>query len=138
MKLAPIDSGQIEAGSQFTLGVTLMFGQAEALYFQDDQLVSSGQLQVNMPYCRMTTGDPATPRVVEPATFTVRSVGYDDRSSASGVPTPKLTRIELSANPRQPYTLACQWPQGAPTTDFLTTQEILGTIGAHFKLALQH
>jgi len=137
MKLAHIDSGQVEAGSKFTLRVPLMFGQQSALYFQDAKLLAAGELNPNMPYCRLTQGSPASPRVIEPATFAVRSVDYDDTASVSTGQGPGVTRIQLAANAQQPYSLACQWPQGGPSKDFPTTQEIEGAIGAHFTMALQ-
>lgn len=137
MKLASMDSNQVEAGSTLTLLVPLMFGQEGALFFQDAQLLSAAELSPTLPYCRMTPGSAATPLTVQPGPFPVRSVDYDDRAGATGGQTPSVTRIQLAANPQQPYDLACQWPQGGPSTAFLTPQEIQGAIGAHFKMALQ-
>ncbi|MET0167840.1 MAG: hypothetical protein ABW318_22965 [Vicinamibacterales bacterium] len=129
---------QIEAGSRFTLRVPLMFSAGTtALYFQDNQLVSPAGIARQLPYCKLTPASGATPQVIEPVTFAVLSVDYDEKQIASTGQLANVTRIELAANPTQPYTLSCQWPPGAPSRSFLTSEEIQGAIGAHFSMALQ-
>jgi hypothetical protein len=129
---------QIEAGSRFTLGVPLIISpEANALYFQDSRLVSGAEIARNFPYCRLTPTSAAAPRMIEPATFTVRSVEYDENKIGSTGKAVSVTRIELVANPTQPgYTLSCQWPEGGPSRSFLTSEQVQGAIGAHFSLAL--
>lgn len=135
--VAPPPPAQVEAGSTFTLKVPLTIPQeGDALYFQDNRLVEVGALARDMPYCALAPASPASPRRLEPRTFAVRSVEYDDRSGVSGQ-TSDVTRIALAANATQPYTMSCQWPPGAPAQSFLTSEEIIGAIAAYFTMNLQ-
>jgi hypothetical protein len=135
--VAPPPPAQIEAGSTFTLKIPLIFGPgSDALYFQDSQLVSPTGIGPNLPYCNLTPGR-GSPGRIDPRTFAVQSVEYDDAESGSTAPLQNVTRIHLAANPTQPYTLSCQWPPGAPSRSFLTTEEIEGAIGGQFSMALQ-
>lgn len=135
--VAPPPPAQIEAGSTFILKVPLAFPPGdEALYFQDSQLVGVGELARDLPYCALSPASPSSPRRLEPRPLAVRSVVYDDRRSATGE-TADITRIALAANATQSYTMSCQWPPGAPSQSFLTSEEIEGAIGAHFAMALK-
>jgi hypothetical protein len=136
--VAPPPPTQIEVGSTFALKVPLTFSQgSDALYFQDSQLVSPGAITRDLPYCTLAPANPSSPRRLEPGTFAVRSVDYDDNRSAPAGQMVTATRIQLVANPTQPYTLSCQWPPGGPSQSFLTSEQIEGAIGAHFSMALQ-
>lgn len=136
--VAPPPPAQVEAGSTFTLKFPLTIPQESgALYFQDNAIVDLGGLSRNMPYCALSPAGPTSPRNLEPRAFTVRSVEYDDRRAAAPGQTSDVTRLTLAANPSQPYTMNCQWPPGAPSQSFLTSDEIEGAIGGQFATALQ-
>jgi len=136
--VAPPPPAQVEAGSTFTLKVPLTIPQdADAIYFQDSQVVDLGGLARNMPFCALSPASASSPRFLEPRTFAVRSVEYDDRRSTASGQTADVTRIALAANATQPYTMTCQWPPGGPSQSFLTSEEIEGAIGAQFSMALQ-
>lgn len=136
--VAPPPPVQIEAGSTFTLRVPLTFSDsADALYFQDSQQVSASAIDRNLPYCALTPAQPASPRVITPRTFAVVSVDYDDKANPATGQVANVTRIALAANPTQPYTMRCQWPQGGPSQSFLTSEQIEGAIGGQFSMALQ-
>ena len=136
--VAPPPPSQIEAGSTFTLKVPLVFSPgSDALYFQDSQLVNATGMSRNLPYCKLMPGSASSPRRIEPGTFAVRSVYYDDSRSATTGQVVNVTRIELAAIATQPYTISCQFPQGAPAQSFLTSEEIEGAIGGQFSMALQ-
>ena len=136
--VAPPPPTQIEAGSTFTLKVPLLFPEgADVLYFQDSQLVSPAAMARDFPYCKLAPASASSPRRLEPGTFAVRSVEYDDDRSAPTGYMVTATRIALAANATQPYTMTCQWPPGAPSQSFLTSEEIEGAIGGQFSMALQ-
>ena len=136
--VAPPPPAQVEAGSTFTLKVPLTIPQdADAIYFQDSQVVDLGGLARDMPFCALSPASASSPRFLEPRTFAVRSVEYDDRRSTASGQTADVTRIALAANATQPYTMTCQWPPGGPSQSFLTSEEIEGAIGAQFSMALQ-
>lgn len=136
-KPAPAEPQQIEAGSTLTLQAPLAFGPDAALYFQGNQLVGAGELARDLPYCRLSPASAAVPRVLEPATFGVMRVNYDTREVGSSGQVIAVTRIAIASDAAQPYTLSCQWPEGGPSRSFLTTDEIVGAIGAHFSMTLQ-
>ena len=136
--VAPPPPAQVEAGSTLTLKVPLTFPPgSEALYFQDSQLVSVSGLARDLPYCTLAPASSSSPRRLEPGRFAVRSVEYDDSRGAASGQMINATRIALAANATQPYTLTCQWPPGAPSQSFLTSDEIEGAIGGQFAMALQ-
>ena len=136
--VAPPAPTQIEAGSTFNLLVPLAFPEgSDALYFQDSQLVSPAGILHDFPYCKLTERSAAAPRLIQPGIFAVVSVEYDDREKGPNGQPQNVTRIVLAANPTQPYSLSCQWPQGGPSRSLLTSEQIQGTIGAHFGMALQ-
>jgi hypothetical protein len=136
--VAPPPPAQVEAGSTFTLTAPLTIPpDANTLYFQDNQIVELVSLARDMPYCALSPASPASPRRLEPRAFAVRSVEYDDRRSNVSGQTSDVTRIALAANATQPYTMNCQWPPGAPSQSFLTSEEIIGAIAAYFTMNLQ-
>jgi hypothetical protein len=136
--VAPPPPAQVEVGSTFTLTAPLAIPpDAGALYFQDNQIVELVSLARDMPYCALSPASPASPRRLEPRTFAVRSVEYDDRRSNVSGATSDVTRIALAANATQPYTMNCQWPPGAPSQSFLTSEEIIGAIAAYFTMDLR-
>ena len=136
--ITPAESLQLATGSKLILRVPLTFPPgAAALHFQRNELVSLAGISRDLPYCRLAPASPAASRVIEPTTFTVGSVAYDDREIGSTGKTVDVTRIELVADPKQPrYNLSCQWPEGAPSRSFLTSAQIQGAIGAFFSGAL--
>jgi hypothetical protein len=135
--VAPPPPLQIENGSTLTLSAPLTFSPgAKALYFQDNQLVSAGAIARDFPYCGLAPTSGAVPAVINPAAFTVQNVEYDDKGIGSAGNVRNVTRILLVAYATQPYTLSCQWPDGGPSRDFLTSEEIQGAIGSHFSMAL--
>jgi hypothetical protein len=136
--VAPPPPAQVEAGSVFTLTAPLTIPpDAEAIYFQDNQIVELVSLARDMPYCALSPASPDAPRRLEPRAFVVRSVEYDDRRSGVSGQTSDVTRIALAANATEPYTMNCQWPPGAPSQSFLTSEEIIGAIAAYFTMNLQ-
>jgi hypothetical protein len=64
-------------------------------------------------------------------------VDYDDKEIGSTGNAMNTTRILLVANPTQAFTLSCRWPEGGPSREFLTSEEIQGAIGSHFAMALE-
>ena len=136
--VAPPPPAQVEAGSTFTLKQTLTIpADSDALYFQDNAIVDLGGLSRNMPYCALAPASPVSPRTLEPRSFAVQSVEYDDRRAGAAGQTADVTRIALAANATQPYTMTCQWPPGAPSQSFLSSEEIEGAIASHFAMNLQ-
>ena len=136
--VAPPPPAQVEAGSTFTLTAPVTIPpDAGALYFQDNQIVELVSLARDMPYCALSPASPASPRRLEPRTFAVRSVEYEDRRSNVTGQASDVTRIALAAEAGQPFTMSCQWPPGAPSQSFLTSDEIEGAIGGQFATALQ-
>lgn len=136
--VAPPPPAQVEAGSTFVLkGPLTIPADSDALYFQDNALVDLVGLSRNMPYCALSPASPTSPRTLEPRTFAVRSVEYDDRRAGAAGQTADVTRITLAGGAGQPYTMTCQWPPGAPAQSFLTSEEIEGAIASHFALNLQ-
>jgi hypothetical protein len=135
--VTPAESLQLYTGSRLSLRAPLFFPPGTAaLYFQRHELVSLAALSRDLPYCRLAPASAAT-RVIEPATFTVGKVDYDDKAVGSAGKTVNVTRVQLLAAPNQPRgTLSCQWPEGGPAESFLTSAQIQGAIGAHFWMAL--
>ncbi|HTO46324.1 MAG TPA: hypothetical protein VML91_01680 [Burkholderiales bacterium] len=124
---------QVETGSRLTLSTPLSFppGRSELL-FQNEQVVPSGKLSRDMPYCKLTpeSGNPGT---IAPGSFTVGAVNYDEREIGTTSGMVSVTRIALATDPNRPgYTLQCGWPQGAPMRGFLTTEQIYNAIGGKY------
>ncbi len=134
----PAQPLQVDAGSRLTLGKPLVFpAGVTTLYLQDNQLVSRAQITQTLPICRLTRASGAESRTIEPTTFTVGSVYYDDREIGSAGQAINVAHLELAADPPQPtLTLSCLWPEGGPSRDFPTSAEIQGAIGAYFSIAL--
>lgn len=134
----PGEPPQVEAGSTFTLRVPLAFSEGtDALYFQDSQLVSQGAISRDLPYCRLTPTSATSPRIIQPTTFAVRSVFYDDRQTSETGKVINVTHLDLVSYGAQSYAMSCQFAQGGPSRNFLTSEQILGAIGAQFSMALQ-
>ena len=132
---------QIEAGSRFTLRVPLMFSQGT-----EHPLLPGQSARESPPESRVNFHTASSRRRERgcAAGHRARHLRGAERrlrrkaecfNQASWL---NVTRIELAANPTQPYTLSCQWPPGRPRRErFLTSEEIQGAIGAHFSMALQ-
>jgi len=133
----PADPLRIESGAKLTLRVPLAFpAGANALYLQNNQLVSAAGVVPELPYCRLTPTSAAAPRVLEPGTVTIGSVDYDEKELGPSGTAAMVTRIAL-VDPRQSrYAMSCQWPEGGPARAFLTAPQIQGAIGAFFSMAL--
>ena len=92
--VAPPPPAQVEAGSTFTLTAPVTIPpDAGALYFQDNQIVELVSLARDMPYCALSPASPASPGRLEPRTFAVRSVEYEDRRSNVTGQASDVTRI---------------------------------------------
>ncbi len=134
----PAEPPQIEAGSTLTLRVPLAFPEGtDGLYFQDSQLVSRAAITRDLPYCRLAPIGVTSPRIIQPTIFAVRSVYYDDRQTSATGRVINVTHLDLVAYGIQSYAMSCQFAQGGPSQNFLTSEQILGAIGAHFSMALQ-
>ena len=133
----PGEPPQIEAGSTFTLNVPLALAEGDAVYFQDSQIVSRSAISRDLPYCRLAPKSATEPQIVQPATFTVRGIYYDDRQTSATGKVINVTHLDLVAHGTQFYTMSCQFAQGGPSEKFLTSEQILGAIGAQFSMNLQ-
>jgi len=133
---APDTPTQIVVGSRLTLRVALELPASGApLFFQGNAIATQSELARNAPYCRLAGATASAPRALQPTTFTVRDIDYDDRSSAAGPKAVSVTHYMLASDPKRPwYVLSCQWPEGAPTLAFVTTDEVQATISAFFAL----
>ncbi len=131
----PAQPLQIETGSRLTLSMPLVFpAGVTTLYLQDNQRVSFAQITRAFPYCRLTRTSAATSQTIQPATFTVESVDYDDREIGTTGQPLNVTHLRLVADSN--YTLSCLWPEGGPSRNFLTSMEIQGAVGAYFSMVL--
>lgn len=136
-KHASAEPAEIEPGSRFTLSAPLRSSAGgTALYFQDNQLVSPEGIAQSYPYCKLVSNTAASIKTIEPATFVVQNVEYDDNEIGRSGSAVSVTRLLLASSPTQSYLLSCQWPDGGGQ-GFLTSEEIQGAIGAYFTLALQ-
>ena len=134
---APAPPQQVESGSRFVLRTPLNFpaGNAELL-FQNQQLVDAGKLAPSMPYCRLKPAQGAA-GVMQPGTYTVSGVQYDEKEIGATSAMAGVTRIALGPESRQStYALSCGWLTGAPSPAFVTTQQIYNAIGGHFSMDL--
>ena len=133
----PGEPPQIEVGSTFTLNTPLAFAEGNAIYFQDSQIVSRSAISRDLPYCRLAPKTATEPQTIQATTFTVRSVYYDDREVSATGKVINVTHLDLVAYGMQSYTMSCQFAQGGPSERFLTSEQILGAIGAQFSMNLQ-
>jgi hypothetical protein len=134
---APAPPQQVESGSRFVLRAPLFFppGNPELL-FQNLQVVDAGKLSPAMPYCRLKPVG-AGAGTIQPGTYTVGSMAYDEREIGSTSAMLSVTRIALGPDARQStYALSCGWPEGAPSRAFVTTQQIYNAIGGYFSMDL--
>ena len=135
--VAPTPPQQVESGSRFVLRTPLNFptGNAELL-FQNQQLVGAGKLSPSMPYCRLRPAQGAA-GVMQPGTYTVSGVQYDEKEVGATSAMASVTRIALGPDSRQStYALSCGWPAGGPAPAFVTTQQIYNAIGGQFSMDL--
>ncbi|HSD54798.1 MAG TPA: hypothetical protein VLC47_11570 [Burkholderiales bacterium] len=133
----PAPPQQVESGSHFVLRapLTLPVGNAELL-FQNQQLVGAAKLSRDMPYCRLKPAKGVT-GVIQPGTYTVSAVDYDEKEIGLTSAMLNVTRIALGPDSKQStYALSCGWPEGAPSRAFVTTQQIYNAIGGHFSMDL--
>lgn len=131
--VVPAPPQQVVTGSRFNLLKPLSFpaGSSELL-FQNEQLVAAGKVARTRPYCRLTPRTGA-PRTLQPATFTVGAVDYDEKESGSTLAMVGVIRIALAAGTSPPvYTMSCGWPEGAQSAGFVTAQQIYNAIGGQF------
>jgi hypothetical protein len=138
--VAPVAPDDILTGSRLTLRVPLTLPVNGApLLFQSNAVLTRPQLARNAPYCRFASAGPGAPRAVMPTTFTVRQIEYDEREVGNTSSEGSVTRYMLASNPKEPgYILSCQWPAGAPSLAFVTTDEVQATVGAFFMLDAAH
>lgn len=135
--VAPVPPQQVESGSRFVLRTQLNFPTANSeLLFQNQQLLGAGKLVPNMPYCRLTPAQGAA-GVMQPGTYTVSSVQYDEKEFGATSAMASVTRIALGPNARQStYALSCGWLTGGPSPAFVTTEQIYNAIGGQFSMDL--
>jgi hypothetical protein len=134
--VAPVAPDDILTGSRLTLRVPLTLpANGAPLLFQSNAVVTRPQLARNAPYCRFDSAGPGAPRAVKPTTFTVRQIEYDEREVGNTSSEGSVTRYMLASNPKEPgYILSCQWPAGAPSLAFTTTDEVQATVSTFFML----
>lgn len=134
--VAPDAPTQIMMGSRLTLRVPLELpANGAPLLFQGNAIATPAQLAGNAPFCALAGASANAPRALKPTIFTVRNIDYDDRSSRKGPKAVSVTHYTLVADAKQPgYVLSCQWPEGGPALDFVTTDEVQATISAFFML----
>ena len=135
--VAPAPPQQVETGSRFVLRAPLTFpsGNAELL-FQNQQLVAAAKLAPNMPYCRLKPAQGGA-GAMQPGTYTVSSVQYDEKEIGATSAMVVVTRIALGPDARQStYALSCGWLAGGPSPTFVTTQQIYNAIGGQFSMDL--
>ena len=87
-KITPLPPGPQTVTSGSTLQVVETFvipnGQAR-VYFQDAQIVSANDLHRNYPYCQFELPSPVTTaRTIEPQTYTIGNVEYDEQNEVAG------------------------------------------------------
>jgi hypothetical protein len=134
--VAPVAPADILTGSRLTLRVPLTLpANGQPLLFQGNAIVTRSKLARSAPYCRFIAAEPGAPRAVKPVTFTVRQIEYDEREVGNTSAEGSVTRYMLASNPKEAgYVLSCQWPAGAPSLDFTTTDEVQATVSAFFML----
>ena len=129
---APVVVTEIVQGSRIALRVPLdLPGGRTPLLLQNNAIVAPSQL-VGVPYCRFAGASPQSPRAVKPTTFTVRDIDYDERQAVDRK-LANVTHYRLATATKTPgYVLSCQWPDGAPSGDFVTAGDVQTAIGAFF------
>ena len=133
----PAPPQQVESGSRFVLRTPLSFPAASGeVLLQNQRVAAGGKPAPNMPYCRLRPAK-GGPGVMPPGTYTVSSVGYDEKEVGSTSAMVSVTRIALGAGTGQPaYALSCGWPDGSQSPAFVTTQQIYDAIGGQFSMDL--
>jgi hypothetical protein len=127
----------VSSGSTLILNkpIVIPAGSA-AVHFQDTQLVAPAAIRPNYAYCKFALADPtSTVRTVEPQSFTVASVDYDERSAGSVGDAVSSTRLNLqSGQQTNAYRMTCMLPTAAASGRFVTVSEIDGALGSYFTL----
>lgn len=130
----------IVIGAKLTLRVPLEFPAGGApLMFQRNAIVNPATLANDAPFCRFASAGSGVPRALKPATFTVRGIDYDERRSASGPRPVGVTHYRLASEAKHPgYVLSCQFPEGAPPSAFVTSDDVMTAISAFFMIDTVH
>jgi hypothetical protein len=127
----------VPSGSTLTLNESIVIPAGSAVvYFQDTQLVAPAAISPDYAYCKFELNDLAsTARNVEPQSFTVASVYYNERSAGSVGDDVSSTRMNLqSGQQTTAYWMTCMLPAAAASARFLTVSEINGALGSFFTL----
>jgi hypothetical protein len=127
----------VPSGSTLTLNQTIVIPPASAaVHFQDTQLIAIAAIRPNYAYCKFELNDPTnTARNVEPQSFTVASVDYDERSVGSVGETVSSTRMNLQSwQQTTAYRMTCMLPAAVASGRFVTVSEINGALGSFFTL----
>ena len=137
---APEVPTAIVIGSKLTLRVPLQLPAGGApLMFQRNAIVNPATLANDAPFCRFTPAGSGAPRALKPATFTVRGIDYDERRSASGPRPVGVTHYRLAPEAKHPgYVLSCQYPEGAPPSAFVTSDDVMTAVSAFFAIDSVH
>jgi len=127
----------VSSGSTLTLNKTIVIpAGSTAVHFQDTQLVALAAIRPDYAYCKFEFNDPtSTARNVEPQSFTVTSVDYDERSVGSVGDDVSSTRMNLqSERQAAAYRMTCMLPATVASARFVTVSEINGALGGFFTL----
>lgn len=137
-RITPVDPPQdVSSGSTLILNKTIVIPAGSAgVHFQDTQLVAPAAIRPNYAYCKFELNDPtSTARNVEPQSFTVASVDYDERSVGSVGDVVSATRMNLqSGGQTTAYRMTCMLPASVDPARFVTVSEINGALGSYFTL----
>jgi hypothetical protein len=127
----------VSSGSTLTLNTNIVIpAGSAAVHFQDTQLVAIAAIRPNYAYCKFELNDPtSTARNVEPQSFTVASVDYDERSVGSVGEDVSSTRMNLQSRKQaKAYRMTCMHPASVASARFVTVSEINGALGNYFTL----
>ena len=127
----------VPSGSTLTLNETIVIpAGSAAVHFQDTQLVASADIRPNYAYCKFELNDPAsTASTVEPQSFTVASVDYNERTVGSVGDVVSSTRMNLQTGQQtNAYRMICMLPASVYSGRFVTVSEINGALGSFFTL----
>ena len=127
----------VPSGSTLTLNETIVIpAGSAAVHFQDTQLVAPAAISPDYAYCKFELNDPvSTTRNVEPQSFTVASVDYNERSAGSVGEVVSSTRMNLQSGQQMTaYRMTCMLPAAVASARFVTVSEINGALGSFFTL----
>ena len=133
---APAAPTDIVVGSRLTLRTPLSFPAVGApLLFQRNAIVTTAQLERNVPFCRFAPAGAGADRSIKVETLVVRNIDYDERqTAAAGMPV-SVTHYRLESVPsRAAYILSCGWPAGAPGPSFVTVDQVQESVSAFFRI----